>query len=280
MKRKTFFAIAALVLASCLGTAAWAQDPTLHEVYEAAQSGHMAEAQRMMDKVLADHPSSAKAHFVEAELLARQGRYSEAQSELATADRLEPGLPGEKPQAVADLRARIGQGRSMSAPVRSTLPVPVERSGFSWGIVLVILAVIAFIVFVARAMGRRNTVVYGPGGAPMGGFGPGQPMQPYGPGGYPVGGMGGGGLGSGILGGLATGAAVGAGVVAGEELMHHLTDRGGSEYVPPLRDDQALPPDNMGGNDFGVRDSGSWDDNSSSGSWDSGSSGGGGDDWT
>ncbi len=87
-------------------------------------------------------------------------------------------------------------------------------------------------------------------------------------------------MGSGILGGLATGAAVGAGMVAGEELMHHFTDGGRSESGMPIRDAQAMPPDNMGGADFGVRDGGSWDDSSSSSSWDTGSSGGGGDDWT
>jgi hypothetical protein len=277
MKRSTILALFALVLAVGVSSPAFADDPTLHQVYEAAQAGNMADAQRMMDKVLADHPNSSKAHFVEAELLARQGRYAQAQSELATAERLEPGLPGEKPQAVSDLRARISQARASGSPVQGMVPVQPVRAGIPWGMILIVLAVVAFIVFVARAMGRRNAVVYGPGGAPLGGFGPGQPMQPYG--GYPAGPMGGGmggGLGSGIIGGLATGAALGAGVVAGEELMHHLTDRGSSDYVPPLRDAQS--GDNMGGADFGVRDAGSWDDSSSGSSWDSGSSGGG-DDW-
>ena len=113
MKRSTILALFALVLAVGVSSPAFADDPTLHQVYEAAQAGNMADAQRMMDKVLADHPNSSKAHFVEAELLARQGRYAQAQSELATAERLEPGLPGEKPQAVSDLRARISQARAL-----------------------------------------------------------------------------------------------------------------------------------------------------------------------
>ena len=69
-----------------------ADDPTMHQVYEMARSGNLDEAQSMMQKVLKDHPNSAKAHFVEAELLAKQGRYASAQAELNNADRLAPGL--------------------------------------------------------------------------------------------------------------------------------------------------------------------------------------------
>ena len=83
-----------------------------------------------------------------------------------------------------------------------------------------------------------------------------------------------GGIGSGLLGSLATGAAVGAGVVAGEALMHRVLDGHRSEdaFVPTqgdLRDISELPYD-MGGNDFGVSDTSSWDDSAS----------GGADDWT
>jgi len=72
---------------------------------------------------------------------------------------------------------------------------------------------------------------------------------------------------------LATGAAVGAGIVAGEELMHHFTDHDRERDVvyetPPSNNDNWNRPDDMGGNDFGVSDSSSWDSGSSSG----------GDDW-
>ena len=85
----------------------------------------------------------------------------------------------------------------------------------------------------------------------------------------------GGGIGSGILGGLATGAAVGAGVVAGEALMHRVLDGHHSDGpIAPAEAgtwENAQPqPDqyDMGGNDFGLSDTSSWDD---------GSVGGGGD---
>ena len=91
------------------------------------------------------------------------------------------------------------------------------------------------------------------------------------------------GMGSRIMGGLATGAAVGAGVVAGEALMRHFTEGGNNTSHEPDRsrndiiyDDPSqrnnLTGGDMGGTDFGVSDSGSWDDNSGGG-------GGGSDDW-
>ena len=62
----------------------WAADadPTVHQIYEAAASGHLDQAQQMMDQVLRDHPQSAKAHYVQAELYAKQGQLSLARSEL------------------------------------------------------------------------------------------------------------------------------------------------------------------------------------------------------
>ena len=68
----------------------------MNQVHEAAAAGKFIEAQAMMDKVLAAHPNSAKAHFIDAELLAKQGKFERARTELATAERLAPGLPFAK----------------------------------------------------------------------------------------------------------------------------------------------------------------------------------------
>ena len=50
-----------------------AADPTVHQIYEAAEAGRFDQAQQMMDQVLKDHPQSAKAHYVAAPLLWRAG---------------------------------------------------------------------------------------------------------------------------------------------------------------------------------------------------------------
>ncbi len=242
-----------------------AADPTIQQVYDMANAGKLDEAQVMMQKVLQDHPNSAKAHYVEAELLAKQGRYASAEAELNNADRLEPGLPFAKPGSVEDLRRLIanakqhpGAMRAAPAGVSGGYSAPVH-SGTPWGLILVGLGLIGFIVFAVKFMSSRAQPVYMQNGMPgPAGYGSGMVGQPYG--GMPGPMMGGGGIGSGIVGGLVTGAALGAGMVAGEELMHHFTDGDRSGNAPmPLRDDYVAPPDNMGGSDFGINDTSSWD---------------------
>jgi hypothetical protein len=266
-----------------------ATEPSMQEVYQAAQEGRFIEAQSMMDKVLKEHPNSAKAHYVQAELLAKQGLASRADAELRTAERLEPGLAFAKPDAVSKLRAVIAAPRTSSNVQNNVQPSrfgsstqPVAEKGISWGLVAGGLGLIAFIVFATRFMRQRSaSVMPAPGYAGYGnGAGANPAMQPQPYGGAPMGGPGmapaAGGMGSGIMGGLATGAALGAGMVAGQALMHHFTDGDRGNSATPLQSgnnwNPEPAPNDMGGNDFGIADSSSWDDGGSSG-------GGGGGDW-
>lgn len=95
-----------------------ATGPTLDEVYDAAQKGHPEQAQEIMRIVLRAHPDSAKAHYVEAELLALEGRGDAARDELDRAEHLAPGLPFARHDAVDKLRREIeapsASRRSMS----------------------------------------------------------------------------------------------------------------------------------------------------------------------
>lgn len=90
-------------------------EPTLNQVYEAAQGGRLEQAQVMMQQVLVAHPGSAKAHFVQAELFARQGQMPRAREALAFAEKLAPGLPFAKADAVQNLRAQLAGKSSASA---------------------------------------------------------------------------------------------------------------------------------------------------------------------
>jgi hypothetical protein len=249
-------------------------DPTVDQIYSAASSGHLDQAQKMISQVLADHPNSAKAHYVQAELYAREGKTSLARSELAAAEQLQPGLPKENPRSVQELKAQLGLSGGVMRPSGMTPTVirsaPPERS-FPWGTVLILGGVVALLLMVFR---RRNSYVQYPAAGPGVGGAPG-----YGPG-YGPAPMGGGGIGSGIAGGLASGLAVGAGVVAGEELAHHFLDggRGGGVIPPAEAGESGSSNADMGGQDFGVNDPGSgWDDG---GSFGGGDGGGGGGDWS
>ncbi|WP_426114532.1 tetratricopeptide repeat protein [Massilia sp. PWRC2] len=292
-----------------------AQEVSIHQVYEAAEAGKFIEAQKLMDQVLAAHPNSPKAHFIEAELLAKQGKMARAATELATAERLGPDLKFAKPEALQRLKAVLAAAKGAANPAAN--PASVQRSfdgangraalseapaaGPPWGLLLGIGALVLLAVMFfkrkaaqAAASGGFNGGAYN-GGAPQypQGSAPGQyppgaaPPQYGGAAGYgapaaPAGGVGGlGGMGSGILGGLATGAALGAGMVAGQALAHRFTDSGQSGHEGGNRSDSGASGFAGGAlqNDTppsGYDMGGSDFGVTDSGSWDSGSDGGGG----
>lgn len=279
MARNVVLGLLMLASSALIGSSAFAEEPSLHQIYQAAEAGKLSEAQTMMQQVLQAHPNSGKAHFVEAELLAKQGQLQKAEGELATAERLAPGLPFAKPQAVQNLRGLVG-GKAAPHPAANLplqAPVPATGAPFPAGMLLIGLGLIAFIFWAVRFMGQRNAAQasgsYQPNGGAYGNPQPyGSPLQPYGAGGVgATGAMPGQGLGSRVMSGLATGAAVGAGVVAGEALMHHFMDGNAAntqranalDLGPSSQDSYA---DDLGGNDFGIADNSSWDDNSGGGS--------------
>lgn len=267
MKIQSYLKLAALTLAISFAAPAFsAEDASMHQVYQAAEAGKFNEAQSMMDKVLHDHPNSAKAHFVEAELLAKQGRVIGAQDELNIAERLQPGLPFAKPQALQKLKTEIAPNHSSthSAAYHNSQP---SNNGMPWGMIFLMVGLIAFTYLAAKWITRRNPTVipanYYPNNTNI------NPQQ-YENAASPMMGQSGGGLGSTIIGGLATGAAVGAGMVAGEALMHHFTDseHSNNSFINEAQaNDGFVNQDDMGGSDFGIADNSSWDDNSGGDDW-------------
>ena len=266
-------ALIAWMCALLVTSAASATDlPNLHQVYQATASGHYAQAQAMMDQVLQAHPNSAKAHFVEAELLAKQGQYRRADAELATAERLEPGLPFAKSQSVAELKTQL-QGSHRAAMISGNIPSS-NANPFPWGLLMLATAAIVLIVLLMRTLAARNTSVqpeYAAGGA----------SNPPWAGGNTAAAPATGGIGSSLATGLATGVAVGAGMVAGEALAHHFLDKNdsGANLASSIVDTGTPASNNdMGGSDFGINDISTWDDSTSLG--DSLMDSGGGDDWS
>lgn len=263
-----------------------AAEPTMHDVYQAASADRLSDAQSMMQEVLKAHPKSAKAHYVEAEILAKQHDLTSARTELQTAETLAPGLPFAKAQSVKELREVLAREHSIpSVQGLRSQGSSIGGSGNSlpWSFIIAGLGLLGFIVLVSRMMIQRNPPAIQPGPVygNSGGYASGPAMAPWGGGSAPSMAPTSGGLGSGILGGLATGAAVGAGMVAGEALMHRMIDGAHpadksaltpaptdiSSFGAPLQDFSAN--DDMGGTDFGISDTSSWDDDS----------GGGGSDW-
>ena len=287
-------AIQWLVVASFLsfGLAMAQSEPTINQVYATVQAGKVDQAQVMIQQVLISHPKSAKAHFVQSELFARQGKLAQAREALASAEELAPGLPFAKPESVHALRSQLAS-RNTPQVARNVSPThyaapDAPTSSSSWGLPLllaggVILA--GYLIF-----RRRPPVQYAqqPAYANQGGLsGPqnfgmtgagaaGGVMQPaYGQAGYvqPAGS----GLGGRIMGGVATGLAVGAGVMAAEAIGRNLMGNHGQpagQFDNSSNNDNQLLDRNtdMGGQNFGINDSSSWDDGGSidagGGGWD------------
>ena len=241
-----------IVLAMAVASPLFADsDPSVHQIYETAEAGHLAQAQRMMDQVLRDHPNSGKAHYVAAELLTRAGNPQRAREELALAEKLEPGLPFAKPASVRALQNQLSRARADDSGT-----APPRRSLFGFAV----LALVAF-GLIAWLMRRRPLAPVASAVNPVSS----PPTTPINPGAVAPPATAG--VGSGIVGGLASGLAVGAGVVAGEELAHHLLDgnagQSGSPGVASETVNQASSETNdpqLGGTDFGVSDGNSWDD--------------------
>jgi hypothetical protein len=288
MRFPSFFTAALrwLVLAAFLsaGFAMAQQEPTMNQIYATAQAGKLDQAQVMIQQVLVAHPNSAKAHYVQSELFARQGNLTKARESLATAERLAPGLPFAKPEAVqalqSQLAAPVSKPQALSAAPYAAPPVKQSSSWLLPALLAGGVIVVAYFVFRRRTPQTFDQpVAYGNGlNGPQTFGAPG--MQPaYGPAGYPQPGYGqpaGSGLGGRIMGGVATGLAVGAGVVAaeaiGRSLMgnHESTGQNSSGYVGNY--EPVSSNADMGGQNFGVSDT-SWEDSTLA------DSSGGGSDW-
>src|SRR5690348_10305418 len=83
--RKTIVGLA-LALAAL---AAWAL-PTLEQVQDEVRQGHLTNAEQMMREVVTARPGSARAHYVYAEVLARNAKFAEASEQARLARQADP----------------------------------------------------------------------------------------------------------------------------------------------------------------------------------------------
>ena len=236
-------------------------EATLPQVSQAIQSGQLAKADAMMKEVLQNHPNSAKAHYIAAELYLKEGKLDAARSAFVRAENLAPGLPFAQAESVQKLQVQLANTSGNSVASTSSI----FSNPIFWGLIA-ILAVGIIIV-----MRRRKAEAVKGNNAPSAGY-PGTPASPAGNPGGPgnPGAPAAGGMGGGLMGSLATGAALGAGMVAGQALASHLM--GGSNQADPGNANNGF--NQVGGPaadapNFGVRDGSSWDDGGAS-SWDDG----------
>ena len=284
MRNTARWLAAAALVCSATGMAHSAE-PSLTQVYEAVHAGKSQQAQVMMQQVLVAHPNSAKAHFVQAELSAGMGNLGRAREELALADKLAPGLPFAKPEAVQKLRTHLGAGGG-SAPATthttqqaaSLAPLaPPTAPPFPLGLALALgggLAALGIYTWGKKPnTPQRSANPMNGMGAPIG-SGLSRPYtQPHSPGHVPADN----GLGGRVMGGLVTGLAVGAGVMAAQAIGKSWLNRDdNTPHTDTTPNGQATPiasNQDFGGDNFGVTNPGSWDDGNDVASTDVGGDG-------
>jgi hypothetical protein len=307
-------ALIALALALCAGLSFAL--PTVQDVEAQVRQGNYAQAETMMKEVVAAKPGSARAHYVYAEILARNGRVADAAGEAERARTLDPALsftsdpqrfrdferllqrdragatplPGAGPALTPGVRSDGGARPSTAAPVSPAAPTRSEPASggvpsWLWGAGI---AVVAFLLW--RSVSRRRAAAAGMAGpvsasaagsypGPQGpGYGPG-----YGPGAAPAS------RGGGLLGaGLAGAGGFAAGMLA-DRLMHGRdaanAGSGGHDALSnlgPGGDDTVRFDDPAAGGELASRDvdfgtgGNDWSD---AGSVDSGGGGDGGGGW-
>ena len=269
---------------------AWAL-PTPQDIEAAVNSGKLAQAESMLREVIKEKPNSAKAHYELGQVLARETRYAEAQTELVRAKEIDPSMKFAQsadkynevfnkvtqqltaPTSTAAPHQAAASASSAPHPAPSSAPLPLSYVWLGIGA----LGLIAFLIYRNRPQANLATsaAAAATASAPRG-FGsqyaPAQGAAPYGQPGYGQPGYGqpgygqpGSGMGAGVAGAVVGGL---AGVAAGYALSKAM--EGGSEHhagnaaAPDQREyipmDQPAP-------DMGSFDSGSgsgWDDAGSS----------------
>lgn len=266
------------------------------EVEAALQQGNYTLAEQELRQAIVEHPQSAKAHYLLAQVLAHEGNIGDAQKEASQAKALDPQISFTTPARFERFQSELNQALAPSSAVRSPVaaaavtreapyaaaqqPVVEQHSrGSIWPWVIgAVIVVLLFGWFRRRQQGAFNNQDNQGYGAP----GPQNPYGngPYPPPGYQQGPQGGSGIGGSILGGLA-GGVLGAAAVNAYENHERREDQergdfqSGNNFAPTQQDSQDQAYDQLRNQpiDTGNNDD-SWDDNSGGDSFD----GGGGDD--
>ena len=110
--------VAALILATS-ALAVWAL-PTVDAVQAEVQRGNYAQAEVMMQDVVAAKPGSARAHYLYAEILAHNKRFGEAVKEASRARQIDPALSFTDPAKFKALESLLAREQAAARPRASS----------------------------------------------------------------------------------------------------------------------------------------------------------------
>ncbi|MGI4860522.1 MAG: tetratricopeptide repeat protein [Janthinobacterium lividum] len=158
--------------------------PSVNDVEAAIARGDLQGAQTMLDQVVAAHPGSARAHYLDAQVLERNHRYGDALTQLNAARNIDPAIgftdrakfetvqrrisaeaqEGTRPATSIQSFPSTSEGSTSTAAVRPTAvqdETPVHRgpSPIAWlGLLLVLAAVVGLIVWSMKRRRQQDDV--------------------------------------------------------------------------------------------------------------------------
>ncbi|WP_322029900.1 tetratricopeptide repeat protein [Paraburkholderia sp. J76] len=162
---KKFLAAASIAVASLAltGGVAFAV-PSVQQIESAMSQGDWQSADSGLTEVLQAHPDNARAHYLYAQVLDREGRYSDALAQVEQAKSLDPQIRFTQPQRFAQVEAKIRSDASRTGSVRANstsnpfaqqqVAAPQKR-GPTMGMWIGIVIVLVGIVLVLRWTLRR-----------------------------------------------------------------------------------------------------------------------------
>jgi uncharacterized protein len=260
--------------------------PTPKDISTAVEQGQLQQAETMLREVIAAKPQSAKAHYELGQVLLRENRMSQAQSELLAAKAMDPSLKfASSTQQFNDVLEKTQPTHRPTTPALTAAPATPapQGSGFSLTYAWIGIAALGLIALLVRLFNRPATPspVYqaGPSSVPDTTFGRAAPYPAGQPGGYSGNYSGGYPAAAPSGGSTMTGAVVGglAGVAAGYALSKALEGEhraapqaANNTQSPTWGDSQGLVSMDSpsapafdagsGGDDWGGDDTGSSDD--------------------
>ncbi|WP_321784687.1 tetratricopeptide repeat protein [Paraburkholderia sp. J94] len=112
--KKFFVAVfASLALVSGLAFAV----PSVQQIESAMSQGDWQRADAGLTEVLQAHPDNARAHYLYAQVLNREGRYADALTQVQQAKQLDPQVRFTQPQRFAQVEAKIRSDASRAGAV-------------------------------------------------------------------------------------------------------------------------------------------------------------------
>ncbi|WP_158935351.1 tetratricopeptide repeat protein [Burkholderia sp. S171] len=135
MKKYVMAVVASLMLVSAT---AFAAVPTAGQIEQSMTQGNWTQADAQLQEVLQAHPNNAKAHYLYAQVLDREGRSSDALAQVQQARTLDPAIKFTDPSRFNAMEARIRSDANRvnsSTNTSNSTSTAVTRNPFNQGAV-------------------------------------------------------------------------------------------------------------------------------------------------